>query len=485
MVIGRFAGKVYYRHMKKYIFAVVFSVVLSAIMVTGVHVASAQVTTHSIHHLIEQLQLLQQRLYDATNGTAGTNYQQVPTNAVGTQAGTNGRGVFGGGYFVDEHLDVGSRGELVRQLQQFLAQDPSVYPEQEVTGYFGYATERAVTRFQSRCGIFPPAGWNGDWFGCTGPLTRNALRYGCNVQPEPVVVPPPAPLTPLPGHACSLNVSPATGQAPLTVTINALVNANRACSAATYTITTTDGMRSVRSVHAGQCATTQEVLTHTFTNPGQYTVRCDVPNGSSREARVYVTQPPVPACSVSVTAQSNGVTTLTWQTYNALSARFDQNIGEVGLSGSRTTTVTQPTRYTMTVTGTGGVTQTCFAEVQVTPAPVHAPWCSLYSTYATIRAGDSATLHWSSEHGSEVTLNDGAHTESVATSGSKAISPSSSTTYTLQVTNGSGTTQCTAPVTVQAYSQGGYYGQGSYGGDSGGGDSGGGDSGGGDGDGCP
>lgn len=465
--------------------------VLGAALFVAVPFVSAQVTTHDIHHLLEQLRILQQQLFVATNGAAGANDNAVPASAVGTVGGATGRGVFGGGLFVDTHLDVGARGESVRQLQQFLAQDPSVYPEGEVTGYFGYATERAVTRFQSRCGIFPPDGWNGDWFGCTGPLTRHALRYGCNVVPQEQPVPPPAVKTPLPGHACSISVTPATGEAPLSVSINTLVNTNRACSAATYTITTTDGMRSVHSVQPGQCAMTSQSLTHTFTEAGQYTVRCDVPGGTSREARVYVTRAPVPACSISVTAQPNGVTTLTWQTYNALAARFDQGIGEVGLSGSRTTSVTQPTRYTMTVTGSAGATQTCFAEVQVTPLPVHAPWCSLYSTYSTIAAGQSATLHWSSGYGDTQRLHGGSIDETVAVSGSKTITPSGNTTYTLSVTNDSGTVSCTAPVQVQTYAQSGYYAQSSYGGDwdGGGGDSGGGDSGGGDGggdgDGCP
>ncbi len=44
----------------------------------------------------------------------------------------------------------GSRGEDVRSLQEFLAQDTGIYPEGLITGYYGVGTERAVRRWQSK-----------------------------------------------------------------------------------------------------------------------------------------------------------------------------------------------------------------------------------------------------------------------------------------------------------------------------------------------
>ena len=47
----------------------------------------------------------------------------------------------------------GSRGEDVRQLQEFLAQDSDIYPEGIITGYYGVGTEAAVKKWQAKNGI--------------------------------------------------------------------------------------------------------------------------------------------------------------------------------------------------------------------------------------------------------------------------------------------------------------------------------------------
>ncbi len=71
----------------------------------------------------------------------------------------------------------GSRGAQVTALQQFLAEDSSLYPEGLVTGYFGPATLAAVERFQARYGVTQ----SGDaGYGLVGPKTRaelNSLSY--------------------------------------------------------------------------------------------------------------------------------------------------------------------------------------------------------------------------------------------------------------------------------------------------------------------
>ncbi len=47
-------------------------------------------------------------------------------------------------------LELGSKGLEVRKLQECLAKDPEVYPEGEITGYFGQLTLKAVIRFQEK-----------------------------------------------------------------------------------------------------------------------------------------------------------------------------------------------------------------------------------------------------------------------------------------------------------------------------------------------
>lgn len=65
-------------------------------------------------------------------------------------------------------LKVGSRGEQVKALQEFLKKYPDMYPEGLVTGYFGRLTESAVKRFQKKEAI--------EAIGIIGPITRAKLN---------------------------------------------------------------------------------------------------------------------------------------------------------------------------------------------------------------------------------------------------------------------------------------------------------------------
>ncbi len=65
-------------------------------------------------------------------------------------------------------LQLGSQGDEVTQLQEFLASDLSIYPEGQITGYFGPLTEKAVKRYQEKYGI--------DQVGIVGPQTRSMMQ---------------------------------------------------------------------------------------------------------------------------------------------------------------------------------------------------------------------------------------------------------------------------------------------------------------------
>lgn len=66
------------------------------------------------------------------------------------------------------NLQLGSRGDQVKKLQEFLKQSPGIYPEGLVTGYFGSLTEKAVKRFQKKMVI--------EAIGVVGPMTREKLN---------------------------------------------------------------------------------------------------------------------------------------------------------------------------------------------------------------------------------------------------------------------------------------------------------------------
>jgi ABC-type transport system substrate-binding protein len=83
------------------------------------------------------------------------------------------------------NLSLGSKGKEVEELQRCLAKDPEVYPEGEITGYFGNKTKEAVIRFQEkyRKEILEPLGLekgNGEVRG----KTREKLNQICFERKE-------------------------------------------------------------------------------------------------------------------------------------------------------------------------------------------------------------------------------------------------------------------------------------------------------------
>ncbi|MCD6528428.1 peptidoglycan-binding protein [bacterium] len=88
-----------------------------------------------------------------------------------------------------EDLEYGSRGEEVKNLQKCLANlDKEIYPEGEITGYFGKATKRAVIRFQEKYAkeILEPLGLKKGTGKVKG-RTRDKLNEVCLISPEKTI----------------------------------------------------------------------------------------------------------------------------------------------------------------------------------------------------------------------------------------------------------------------------------------------------------
>ena len=77
-------------------------------------------------------------------------------------------------------LKQGSRGKEVEELQKCLAKDEEIYPEGEVTGYFGQGTKSAVIKFQEkyRKEILDPQGFE-EGTGLVSKATRTKLNELC------------------------------------------------------------------------------------------------------------------------------------------------------------------------------------------------------------------------------------------------------------------------------------------------------------------
>lgn len=74
------------------------------------------------------------------------------------------------------NLSRGDEGEDVANLQIFLSRDVSIYPEGQVVGYFGPATERAVQRWQSKYGIISAGTAATTGYGAVGPRTLQLMN---------------------------------------------------------------------------------------------------------------------------------------------------------------------------------------------------------------------------------------------------------------------------------------------------------------------
>lgn len=85
-------------------------------------------------------------------------------------------------------LKKGSQNEDVKNLQSCLSKDPQVYPEGEITGYFGEKTQEAVIRFQEKYSedILKPWGF-AQGTGIVSKTTRAKLNEVCVDAPKKVL----------------------------------------------------------------------------------------------------------------------------------------------------------------------------------------------------------------------------------------------------------------------------------------------------------
>ncbi len=86
-------------------------------------------------------------------------------------------------------VDEGTEGE-VSKLQKFLAQYSNIYPEGNITGFFGPSTERAVQRWQAQNGVVSSGSPETTGYGVVGPKTREAINKLCGkvTNPNPIPV---------------------------------------------------------------------------------------------------------------------------------------------------------------------------------------------------------------------------------------------------------------------------------------------------------
>ncbi len=163
-------------------------------------------------------------------------------------------------------LKPGSTGDDVTRLQKFLAADPSVYPEANVSGYFGSLTQAAVQRWQIKYNVVSSGNPSTTGFGMVGPRTAAAIALLCSTGGG-AGIPTTAPVG---GY---IQVSPVSGNAPLSVNVVATVNTTNSCAGAQYTLSWGDNTNPIQiPVSANNCGQVAQTYQHTYQFGGSYVV---------------------------------------------------------------------------------------------------------------------------------------------------------------------------------------------------------------------
>lgn len=172
---------------------------------------------------------------------------------------------------------------------------------------------------------------------------------------------------------------------------------------------------------------------------------------------VYVKEKPVthvPTCDAfsanPTTIVRGSSSTLTWSTTNATAVYINNGIGQVADDGTKVVSPLETTIYTLTVVGTDHQKAYCEAKVIVHEPEDPAPICESFTIAPTVLpyGGGSAVLSWTTRNADVVSIDQGIGV--VLANGSRTVSVTNTTTYTMMVANQSGDkVSCTAKVIVQ------------------------------------
>ena len=177
-------------------------------------------------------------------------------------------------------LQLGATGNDVKSLQQYLAQDPGVYPENQVNGTFSSATEAAVKRYQAKYNIVTTGDAASTGFGVVGGKTRAEIAKQCAGTKGSASAAAPS-------VGGLLSVAPVAGNGPLAVSLQVVVNTANVCGGADYSLDYGDGsVQSVISVPAINCAQVTKTYSHTYRNRGSY--QASLVSGPHRAAATII-----------------------------------------------------------------------------------------------------------------------------------------------------------------------------------------------------
>lgn len=294
-------------------------------------------------------------------------------------------------------LKPGSSGDDVFRLQQFLARDPSVYPEALVTGYYGSLTQAAVQRWQVKYNIVSSGTPETTGYGQVGPRTAAAMSLQCStssVGGTPTGGTVVGPTVSTPGVMGGfIQVTPISGLAPLNVKVTVTANTAGSCSGGVYQLQWGDGSSVPQIVvPAGTCGTVVQNYAHLYLYGGTYIIKLSAGTHST-SATIVVSGPSAPPAvasqpetftatptsgSAPLTVTFSGTVTGADQGWCASGCSStlefgDGSTGSVALPTASNGTKTYSLQHTYTTGGTytaklhqGGISSTSFVGSPIT-----------------------------------------------------------------------------------------------------------------------
>ncbi|MGA2368207.1 MAG: hypothetical protein ABSF74_06530, partial [Dehalococcoidia bacterium] len=175
-----------------------------------------------------------------------------------------------------------------------------------------------------------------------------------------------------------------------------------------------------------------------------YTITVSAPLGTVSRSVVLVVNPAPLVINLSANPavlMAGGSAALQWNVMGADSVSIDQGIGSVPVSGNQLITPAQTTTYTLTASNTSGILTKSFV-VTVNPPIV----ADLNANPVNINVGQSATLTWNVSGADSVSIDQGIG--QVPPSGSRVVTPYSTTSYDLTASSSCCIVSKAATVTV-------------------------------------
>lgn len=195
-----------------------------------------------------------------------------------------------------------------------------------------------------------------------------------------------------------------------------------------------------------------EVVSPTATTT--YTLTCTGLGGDTTQSitiNVKIPQPSAPTLSLqasSTNLMQGSSTQLTWVSTDATSCTASGGwSGNKSTSGTQMVTPNATTTYVLTCTGDGGSVQQSLT-INVTIPHIHtAPTLSLQASSTHLMQGSSTQLTWVSTDVTSCVASNG-WTGTKGTTGTEVVTPSATTTYTLECAGLGGTTSQSVTITI-------------------------------------